>query len=102
MIRCGGKVSAIEGLADTGNALIDCFTGRPVMICSREDIGDIPARVRLIPCSTVSDTGVIPVFRPDEVVIVNRITGEKKPVDVMIGLGKCSGRAVYDPKILKY
>ena len=41
-------------------------------------------------------------LRPDEVVIVNRITGEKKPVDVMIGLGKCSGRAVYDPKILKY
>ena len=102
MIRCGKRVSAIQGLADTGNALKDCFSGRPVIICSRGDIGEIPARIRLIPCATVSDSGVIPLFRPDEVVIVNNVTGEKKPVDVMIGLGKCSGKAIYDPKILNY
>ena len=74
----------------------------PVMICSREDVGEVRARLRLIPCSTVSDSGVMPVFRPDEVIVVNTVTGEKKPVDVMIGIGETGGKAVFNPKIIRY
>lgn len=102
LIRAGKRTIRLDGLADTGNALVDCFTGRPVMICAREDIGEVSARMRLIPCATVSDSGLIPVFRPDEVVVVNSATGEHKPVDVMIGLGETGGKAIYNPKIMKY
>ena len=102
IIRAGSRTIGVDGLADTGNALVDCFTGRPVMIYSREDVGEVRARLRLIPCSTVSDSGVMPVFRPDEVVVVNTVTGEKKPVDVMIGIGETGGKAVFNPKIIRY
>lgn len=101
LIRAGSRTIGLDGLADTGNALVDCFTGRPVVICAREDIGAVSAKMRLIPCATVSDSGVMPVFRPDEVVVVNTATGEKKPVDVMIGLGETGGKAIYNPKIMK-
>ena len=101
LIRAGSRTIGLDGLADTGNALVDCFTGRPVVICAREDIGTVSARMRLIPCATVSDSGVMPVFRPDEVIVVNTATGEKKPVDVMIGLGETGGKAIYNPKIMK-
>ncbi len=102
LIRVGSRIIGLDGLADTGNALVDCFTGRPVMICARENIGKVSARMRLIPCATVSDSGVMPVFRPDEVIVVNTETGERKPVDVMIGLGDTGGKAIYNPKIMKY
>lgn len=101
-IRSGSRTIGIDGFADTGNRLVDCFSGRPVIICGREDVGSVSARLHLIPCSTVSDSGVMPVFRPDEVVIVNTATGEKKPVDVMIGIGETGGKAIYNPKIIKH
>lgn len=101
IIRTDTRTIGLDGLADTGNGLVDCFSGRPVIICGKDDIGSISARLRLIPCSTVSDSGVIPVFRPDEVMIINTVTGEKKPVDVMVGIGESSGKAIYNPKILK-
>ncbi len=42
----------------------------------------------------------MPVFRPDEAIIVNTANGNKKSVDVMIGLGENNGRAVFNPKLL--
>ena len=101
LIRSGSSIIRITGLADTGNALIDCFSGKPVVICGKNDIGEVKTRIRLIPCSTVSDNGVMPVFRPDEVIIVDDQTGERKCVDVMIGIGESSGKAIFNPKILK-
>ena len=102
IIRTGDRIINIDGLADTGNALVDFFTGKPVVICGRKEIGTIKAKMRLIPCSTISDNGIIPIFHPDEVIIINDITGERKPVDVMIGIGKSEGMAIYNPKIIKY
>ena len=102
IIRSGTRIINLDGLADTGNSLIDFFSGKPVIICNREDIGSIKAKIRLIPFSTISENGVIPVFKPDEVVAVNNATGEKKNVDVMIGLGTTNGKAIYNPKIIKY
>ena len=102
-------VREVDGIADTGNSLVDCFSGSPVIVCDREGLSDIlPERIslpmrgfRLLPCRTVTENGVMPVFRPDEVLILDKLTGKRKPVDVMIGLGKSSGAAVFNPKILK-
>jgi len=102
IIRLKDKILRIDGLADTGNALTDFFSGKPVIICSREDIGDLPhdVRIRLIPLSTVTGGGLMRLFSPDEVLIVNKISGERKPVNAVIGLGEAQGKAIFNPKIL--
>ncbi|MDE5582641.1 MAG: sigma-E processing peptidase SpoIIGA [Ruminococcus sp.] len=105
-VKYGGKTVTLDGLADTGNSLTDFFSGCPVIVCGKKFFGDIhgktlPKGFRLLPCSTVSSDGLIPVFRPDEVVIFNRLNGERKPVNVLIGLGGNSEKAIFNPKILK-
>ncbi|MBR5683375.1 MAG: sigma-E processing peptidase SpoIIGA [Ruminococcus sp.] len=109
-IRAGDKVLSLAGLADTGNALVDYFTGAPVIICSEEsfseltgaelDISLLPKGFRLLPCTAVSGSGLIPVFRPDEV-LISSCTSGRKPVDAVIGFGRCGGKAVFNPKLLK-
>ena len=108
LVKYRGRVTEVKGIADTGNTLVDCFSGSPVIVCDREGLTDIlPERIslpmrgfRLLPCRTVTENGVMPVFRPDEVLILDKLTGKRRPVDVMIGLGKSSGAAVFNPKIL--
>jgi len=111
IIRYRDKIISAEGLADTGNTLTDFFSGLPVIICGNDafseitgckpELSDLPKGFRIIPCSTVSDSGLIPVFRPDETVIVNSLTGERKPVEVMAGFGQNTGKAIFNPKLLK-
>ena len=107
-IRYRDKSVLLSGIADTGNALTDLFTGVPVVVCDEENFPDIssapeklPKGFRLLPCGTVSGNGMMPVFRPDEVIITNGVSGEKKIVNVMIGLGESSGKAIFNPDILK-
>jgi len=110
-IRAGKKILNLSGLADTGNILVDYFTGSPVIICSEEsfseltgrelDISLLPKGFRLLPCTAVSGSGLIPVFRPDEVLICSGDSGERKAVDALIGFGECGGKAVFNPKLLK-
>ena len=109
IVRYRERIVNMEGIADTGNTLVDVFTGSPVIVCDRsrfEDFlsagGKLPRGFRYLPCRTVSADGVIPVFRPDEVLILNRLSGERKPVDALVGLGECSGSAVFDPRLLKF
>lgn len=102
IVRYKEKIFTTDGLADTGNALTDFFSGRPVIVCGKNDFDDLSRiNFRLIPYSTISESSVIPVFRPDETVIVNTLTGEKKPVDAVIGIGENNGKAIFNPKILK-
>lgn len=111
LVKHHGKTVCISGLADTGNALVDYFSGSPVIICdessSSEIIGsnaglvNLPKGFRLIPCSTVSENGLIPVFRPDEVIIKSVENGTEKRVDALIGFGKSNGKAVFNPKLIK-
>ena len=111
MIRSGRKVTVVEGLADTGNLLTDFFTGSPVIICSEQRFEDItgveynveklPKGFRFLPCSTVSEDGLIAVFRPDEIVIENAADGYRKPVEALIGFGRNRETAVFNPKMLK-
>ena len=110
VIRYKDRVVTIDGLADTGNKLTDYFTGVPVVICGEEKFRELtgigseltclPKGFRLLACTTVSSDGVIPVFRPDEVLIVSRTTGRRRVVDVMIGQGRSGGKAIFDPLIL--
>ncbi len=105
-VRYRDKVVSFEGLADTGNSLIDHFTGLPVIVCSSESFGGSGTETglrkgfRLIPCSTVSGNGIMQVFTPDEVVIADKLSGERKQVDAVIGLGNVDS-AVFDPSLLK-
>lgn len=109
-IRYRCCTAQLEGLADTGNSLVDFFTGKPVIICDATQLGGIPIPdmetpvkgFRLLPCSTVSGSGAIPVFRPDEVVIRSEQDGRCKKVDVLIGIGERENRkAIFNPKLLR-
>ncbi len=110
-IRTGNKIISLAGIADTGNALVDYFTGSPVIICSEDSFSDLtgselnisllPKGFRLIPCTAVSGKGLIPIFRPDEVVISDGSNSGRKPVDAVIGFGQCNGKAIFNPKLLK-
>lgn len=112
IIRYRDKIISLSGLADTGNALVDFFSGRPVIICGKNKLteitgsdvpesGSFPKGFRLIPCSTVSSGGLIPVFRPDEVIIFDGKNGMRKSVEAMIGFGESSQEAIFNPKLLK-
>lgn len=99
----------LEGLADTGNSLTDFLTGRPVIICGRKALADMlpedlekPLRgFRLLPCKTVSGSGLIPVFRPDEVVIYEEGSGIYRKVDVLVGAAQEGDPvAVFHPGVL--
>lgn len=107
MIKYRDRLVKLCGLADTGNSLRDCFTGAPVIICDTGlfmtapyDNERLPQGFRLIPFSTISGSSMLPIFRPDEVIITNECSGAKKSVNAMIGLGKSSGKAIFDPAIL--
>lgn len=111
IIRTHGRVFACDGIADSGNGLTDFFSGRPVIICGMETFRDVfgevsetelPTGFRLIPFSTISESGLIPVFRPDEAIIVNTATGERKAVDVSVGLRKTGEKAIFNPALLKF
>jgi stage II sporulation protein GA (sporulation sigma-E factor processing peptidase) len=84
-ISRGGRTAALNGLCDTGNSLRDVFSGKPVIVCGRESIsaivpenvsgyldGNLPEGVRLIPCRTVADNALIPVFAADSVKVDGR------------------------------
>lgn len=119
LIRAGKRVIAVEGLSDTGNALTDSFSGRSIIVCGKNRLtqltgsadSDTPDAllmrmsavlrgVRLIPYATVSSGGVMPVFRPDEVVILEESTRQRKRVDALIGVGEADTAAIFNPKLL--
>lgn len=106
-IRYGSKTAQLEGLADTGNALVDFYTGKPVIICGREKLSALlpeelpPKGFRPLPCSTVAGEGMVLCFTPDEVVI--RSENGMKAVDVLIGMSEqAHPKAIFNPKLLRY
>lgn len=113
IIQYKGENISIDGLSDTGNSLIDYFSGNPVIICGKnkiykaetfECINDddrIPKGFRLIPYSTINKTGMIPIFRPDNVIISDTTSGFKKNVDAMIGIVPENQFAIFNPRLLK-
>lgn len=114
IIRYKDKIVSLNAIADTGNSLVDFFTGCPVIICGKDRLAEltgteafagnaseIPKGFRLIPYSTISENSVIPVFRPDEVIIFNAKNGFRKSVEAMVGFGPNCRDAVFNPKLIK-
>ncbi len=118
---CGERLS-LGGICDTGNSLVDTFTGKPVIICHSEKLfklanldenkqydaeGYLDALkgfkgVRLLPYSTICNSGIIPAFLADGILIENE-KGEIKPVDAYIGLSQKQNsefEAIFNPRLL--
>lgn len=122
IIKNNGKVISIDGIADTGNSLVDSFTGRPVIVCGKnelEKIIEIPEfsmisedysnyyeyagklkHFKIIPYSTIGESGIIPVFSPDEILIKEEKSKKIKQTDALIGISSKNIKAVFNPKIL--
>lgn len=119
-----GKTASFAAFPDSGNTMTDFFTGLPVIICDREACReiipevadmlsgfdeldpDIIKGVRLLPYSTINGSGLMPVFRPESIVISSD-TGrsDSKRVTAMIGisqkkLSQDDTNAVFNPKLL--
>ncbi|MBQ3006917.1 MAG: sigma-E processing peptidase SpoIIGA [Clostridia bacterium] len=72
-ITYNGKYAEGKALFDSGNTLCDCFSGKPVIIAEKEFISKIcdnditgMKNFRLIPFSTIADSGALPAFLPDK------------------------------------
>ena len=117
VIRKGDNVSLIDAISDSGNSLVDSFSGKPVIICRRSDLYKIidfsydisfenakeayeKNSVRFIPYSTIGNFGMIPVFTPDEILICDEETGRKRSVDAMVGINEKDVPAIFNPKLL--
>lgn len=108
IVRLKEKTAIFPGLADTGNRLCDPFSGDPVIVCSADALsgllGETPVEslcgYRLIPCATVTAQGLMPLFRPDEVVIRRLPDGTHRRTDAMIGIGGTQNSAIFHPDII--
>ena len=121
IIKNNGRECRLSALADSGNGMVDCFSGLPVIVCRRDmcadvsppaiemiennsDISDIGTQmikgVRIMPFSTV---GLICMFKAESVVIDDETNEEKYPVNALIGIvigGRQEYEAIFNPKIL--
>lgn len=115
IITLNEKTISINAVADTCNNLIDTFTGKPVIICSKISISKLFTENeikkifscehingwRLIPFSTINTDGLLPIFKPEKVIIKNEENMSYKSPDVFIGVvDKTMEYAIFNPKIL--
>lgn len=124
IIKNNGRECRLSALADSGNGMVDCFSGLPVIVCRRDmcadvsppaiemiennsDISDIGTQMikgfRIMPFSTVGKGGLICMFKAESVVIDDETNEEKYPVNALIGIvigGRQEYEAIFNPKIL--
>ena len=124
IIKNNGRECRLSALADSGNGMVDCFSGLPVIVCRRDmcadvsppaiemiennsDISDIGTQmikgVRIMPFSTVGKGGLICMFKAESVVIDDETNEEKYPVNALIGIvigGRQEYEAIFNPKLL--
>lgn len=124
IIKNNGRDCRLSALADSGNGMVDCFSGLPVIVCRRDmcadvsppaiemiennsDISEIGTQmikgVRIMPFSTVGKGGLICMFKAESVVIDDETNEEKYPVNALIGIvigGRQEYEAIFNPKIL--
>ena len=124
IIKNNGRECRLSALADSGNGMVDCFSGLPVIVCRRDmcadvsppaidmiennsDISEIGTQmikgVRIMPFSTVGKGGFICMFKAESVVIDDETNEEKYPVNALIGIvigGRQEYEAIFNPKIL--
>lgn len=111
----GGKVT-LNALSDSGNGLVDWFSGLPVIICRKNACADISPPeishanteeyikgVRVLPFSTVNARGYVYAFKADKIVISEVKSGKEYSVNALIGISPDSLQeydAIFNPKIL--
>ena len=124
IIKNNGRECRLSALADSGNGMVDFFSGLPVIVCRRDmcadvsppaidmiennsDISDIGTQmikgIRIMPFSTVGKGGLICMFKAESVVIDDETNEEKYPVNALIGIvigGRQEYEAIFNPKIL--
>ena len=124
IIKNNGRECRLSALADSGNGIVDCFSGLPVIVWRRDicadvsppaiemiennsDISEIGTQmikgVRIMPFSTVGKGGLICMFKAESVVIDDETNEEKYPVNALIGIvigGRQEYEAIFNPKIL--
>lgn len=124
IIKNNGRECRLSALADSGNGMVDCFSGLPVIVCRRDmcadvsppaidmiennsDISEIGTQmikgVRIMPFSTVGKGVLICMFKAESVVIDDETNEEKYPVNALIGIvigGRQEYEAIFNPKIL--
>ena len=124
IIKNNGRECRLSALADSGNGMVDCFSGLSVIVCRRDmcadvsppaiemiennsDISEIGTQmikgVRIMPFSTVGKGGLICMFKAESVVIDDETNEEKYPVNALIGIvigGRQEYEAIFNPKIL--
>ncbi len=108
-LRLGERRLMLDGLADTGNNLTDTFSGTPVIVCSAAALEPLLAGTpveqlrgyRLVPCTTVTAEGLVPLFRPDEVCIRNLSTEKSRSVHAMVGIAGTQPSAIFHPMLME-
>lgn len=107
----GDFTAELPAVSDTGNRLIDSFSGEPVVIfsCDRiyyhfdlDNAGSYPVSgFYLIPCSTVAGSSLMPVTLKGKITIHSG-SGESKELRCAAGITKSHGkdRAIFDPRLL--
>ena len=118
IITHNGKTMSVSAIGDTGNNLTDVFTGKPVIVCGKNNLSALLNQDeidfvlgnnklnyidgwRLIPFSTIHSDGTLPIFRPTGTIIKCPEKNILKSADVYIGIvNKDMDDAVFNPKIL--
>ncbi|MDE5768342.1 MAG: sigma-E processing peptidase SpoIIGA [Oscillospiraceae bacterium] len=104
-IRYRTHTAELEGFPDTGNSLVDFYTGKYVIICDRDLLYQNhikPVHSHPIPYMTISGSGMLEVFQPDEV-LIREECGISRSVDALIGMSPQADRkAIFHPKLLNY
>ena len=104
----------LEGLADSGNSLVDFVTGLPVIICSIAECkaaapegienalsGECTIKgIRILPYSTIGKSGIAVAYKPDKIIISDGKTS--KEVNALIGISENNDnkQAIFNPKII--
>ena len=121
-INLFGDDFELDAVADTGNLLVDTFSGKPVIVCNSNKLSEMASLenrkeysatdylskmknfkgLRFLPYKTIGNSGIIPAFSADMVTVKNE-NDEEKPVDVLIALSTNSmseEKAIFNPRIL--
>jgi stage II sporulation protein GA (sporulation sigma-E factor processing peptidase) len=122
IVDISGRTFSLSAVSDTGNSLVDSFTGKPVIICSCGELNSLlrlnencvyeaedylsilknQKGLRLLPYSTIGNSGIIPAFSAESIIIQNE-NHESKPVDAFIGISTVKNneaQAVFNPRLL--
>lgn len=117
-----GSMAAFDALLDTGSALVEPFSGKPVIVVREsalktavpQEIRDFrfegmaaqpPKGIRLVPFSSVGGAGMLPAFLPQLVKL--SYGGEERAVPVWLAVtakpvGTAQYQAVANPRVLEH